>query len=65
MEGFLHRHYYHFHFASEISEELFKLPQEEAEGFETTTAGIERHLLAIEILRLKGLLLKFEAECQE
>ncbi|GEM_PF-5148939 len=62
LEMALHRHFRHFHFESDESEELFKLPQEEVDGFEATTAVIEQHLLAVEILHLKGRLAKFQAE---
>jgi hypothetical protein len=65
LEKALHRHFSHAHFPSEISDELFKLTQEEADGFQATTAAIERHLLAVEVLRLKARLSKFKTECQE
>ena len=37
----------------------------QAAGFTVTTAALETHLLAIEILRLKNWLPQLEAECQE
>jgi hypothetical protein len=63
LEVALHTHFRKFHFVSDKSKELFKLPEEEVAGFEATTAAIESHLLRLEIWRLKTLLKKFQAEC--
>jgi hypothetical protein len=64
LEWFLIRHFQHFRVQSDLSEELFDLPQKEVDGFNDTTAVIESHLLAVENLRLKALLAKFEAEAR-
>jgi hypothetical protein len=65
LETALHRHFRHFQFSSDKSKELFKLPHEEVEAFEATTAVIERLLLSVEILHLKHRLSKFEQELRE
>jgi hypothetical protein len=65
LERFLIRHFRHFRVRTDLSEELFDLPQKEADGFDATTAVIERHLLAVEVLRLKARLSKFEADVQK
>ena len=65
LERSLLNHFDAFRILEDINEELFDLPQCEADGFETTAREIERHLLANEKLRLKTLFSKFEAESRE
>jgi Meiotically up-regulated gene 113 len=64
LETLLHQHYSHFRFASDVSDELFALPAEEVREFEATVASIEKHLLAIEFIRLRKRLAQLEAEVQ-
>src|SRR5205823_5899356 len=56
LEKFVLRHFHHFRVREDLSEELFDLPQEEADRFEAVVKAIEQHLLAIELLRLKAVL---------
>jgi len=65
LEGFLLRHFRHFRVRVDLSEELFDLPQMEANGFEDMAKETERHLLAIEMLRLKARLSQLEAELHD
>jgi hypothetical protein len=65
LEGVVLRHFHYFRVREDLGEELFNLPQKEIDEFEATVKAIERHLLAIEIMRLKAALLKFEADCPE
>ena len=64
LERFLLHHFRHFQVETDLSDELFDLPQKVADGFEAVAKAIEQHLLTIEVLRLKDLLLTFTAECQ-
>jgi hypothetical protein len=64
LEQVLHRHFQYFHFPSDRSDEMFQLQQMHADRFEATTAEIEKHQMAIEILHLRTWLSKFEADCE-
>jgi hypothetical protein len=50
--------------AKRLAKELFDLNREEADKFEVLVKRIERHLLATEVLRLRALQSRFEAECR-
>ncbi|HTU20658.1 MAG TPA: GIY-YIG nuclease family protein [Gemmataceae bacterium] len=63
LESFVHTHFRHYHVKTEASQELFALPEKDMHGFTDIVKAIEKHLLAIDILRLKALLSKFQAEC--
>ena len=62
LEKYLHRHFSYYHRPSPDSDELFDLPQIEADGFTATADAIERHLLSIEIRRMEAHLPRVEAE---
>ncbi len=79
LEKLLLRHFDHFnvkvkrsralfdlpqHVKLKHGKELFDLPRKEADGFEVAAWAIEQNVLAIEMLRLEALLLKFKAECK-
>jgi T5orf172 domain len=64
LEGLLLRHYKDFRCRSDLNEELFSLPQRGADNFAVVARAIERHLLAVEVIRLKACLRMFKAECK-
>src|SRR5205807_2539168 len=64
LERFLHRHFERRRTREDVSKELFDLSQDEAEElFKSAAETIERHLLAIELLRLNALLSELEKKC--
>jgi len=65
LEMAIHCHFRHFHFASDVSNELFMLPEKEVEGFEATATEIERHLFSVEIMHLKIRLSEFETDVKK
>ena len=64
LESLLLHHYKDFRCRRDLNEELFSLPQEEADGFEAVAKAIEQHLLAVEYLRLDATLARLKAECR-
>ena len=66
LESFLHRHFHRHRVHEDVSEELFHLPHDDAEElFNNAAETIERHLLAIDLLRLNARLSELEGECRE
>jgi len=65
LEGLLLRHFNHFRARWDLKNELFNLPEKEAEGFEAVAKVIERPLFAAELFRLNAILKKVKAECQK